>query len=392
MNGCLKEAEVVQRIYDVVDAPTGGTLDGWQSLLETTARYLDAQWGHVFLTDPSSPMIDTRFYNYDVATIDAYHRHFQAIDPRFAVAKDRLDEVFSDVYVLKHDGFEKSEVYNDLLKHLGLRYSLFVNVQYAPGLVAPQGYFRNRASGPFLPADIRKLQRLVPHIARALRLRQLLADSQSKNEGLQALLDGMSLPVALLDAGGRLLCASAAAHALMGATRELLVLGQRLTSRLPALEQQLQQAIARAAELANSGRSLFEVRLPPTVHVDRAEGERLTLILVPLRPANGLRKEAADGRVLLAFHDPSARTQLDTGLLGQMFGLTPTEAELTGALAEGKTVTEFAAERGSSELTVRTHLKRVLEKTDSRRQAELVKKVLSNDALRLASSKCTRKT
>jgi len=61
--------------------------------------------------------------------------------------------------------------------------------------------------------------------------------------------------------------------------------------------------------------------------------------------------------------------------------LTPTEAELAAALAEGRTLAEFAEARGCSEQTGRTHLKRILEKTGTSRQADLVRVLLTGAAM-----------
>lgn len=60
-----------------------------------------------------------------------------------------------------------------------------------------------------------------------------------------------------------------------------------------------------------------------------------------------------------------------------MFSLTPTEARLAVAIAEGSTPAEAAGFLGISVLTARTHLKRIFHKTATTRQAELVRLVLA---------------
>lgn len=58
--------------------------------------------------------------------------------------------------------------------------------------------------------------------------------------------------------------------------------------------------------------------------------------------------------------------------LQQLFALTPTEATLARWLMTGRSINEYADERGVSIQTARTQLKAVLSKTGMRRQAELV--------------------
>ena len=71
--------------------------------------------------------------------------------------------------------------------------------------------------------------------------------------------------------------------------------------------------------------------------------------------------------------------------LAKMFGLTPAEARLTGALVTGSTVEQYAQHRGVSVGTVRVQLKQVQAKTGARRQSELVRLVLSSAAAQLLS-------
>ena len=61
-------------------------------------------------------------------------------------------------------------------------------------------------------------------------------------------------------------------------------------------------------------------------------------------------------------------------------GLTAAETALVAALANGATVTEFAAQRGVSIHTARNQLKAVFQKTGARRQTELLRFVLTGDA------------
>lgn len=82
-------------------------------------------------------------------------------------------------------------------------------------------------------------------------------------------------------------------------------------------------------------------------------------------------------------HDPEGVVRLNPELISKVHGLTPTEAALAAALAEGETPASIAHERGCSEQTVRTHIKRILEKTETSRQVDLVRLLLSGGAMHL---------
>jgi DNA-binding CsgD family transcriptional regulator len=60
-----------------------------------------------------------------------------------------------------------------------------------------------------------------------------------------------------------------------------------------------------------------------------------------------------------------------------LYGLTPTESRLADLLLEGLDVRGAAQRLGITIETARFHLKRVLAKTDTRRQTELMRLMLS---------------
>ena len=80
---------------------------------------------------------------------------------------------------------------------------------------------------------------------------------------------------------------------------------------------------------------------------------------------------------LILVSDPSSLSRPRTALMQQLFGLTPAESRLTDLLLNGLEVRE-AAERLLITLeTARFHLKRVLTKTGTHRQTELMRLMLS---------------
>jgi DNA-binding CsgD family transcriptional regulator len=69
--------------------------------------------------------------------------------------------------------------------------------------------------------------------------------------------------------------------------------------------------------------------------------------------------------------------EISIELLQRLFGLTRAEAAVTEKIAAGETLAEAASALMISQQTARTQLKAVFRKTNTRRQAELVKLVLS---------------
>jgi DNA-binding CsgD family transcriptional regulator len=59
-------------------------------------------------------------------------------------------------------------------------------------------------------------------------------------------------------------------------------------------------------------------------------------------------------------------------LLQELYGLTPREADVANKLCEGKTVEQVADDLEMQYETARTHLRRILSKTGTSRQAEMI--------------------
>lgn len=102
--------------------------------------------------------------------------------------------------------------------------------------------------------------------------------------------------------------------------------------------------------------------LPLVVHVHP---------VTPLRADFGAERLAA----LVLIRDPDAN-RLDPEVVGEVLGLTPAESRVAVLLATGRSVREIARELGRSEHTARWTLKKVLAKTDTSRQSELVRLLL----------------
>ena len=95
----------------------------------------------------------------------------------------------------------------------------------------------------------------------------------------------------------------------------------------------------------------------------------------------GLRPQA--DLVLVSFSDPAADHAASAEVLKEMLKLTKTEARVALALAHGETMHDIAADFDVSLNTVRTHVASAFAKTQTSRQADLVRVVLPRSAVRV---------
>jgi len=84
-----------------------------------------------------------------------------------------------------------------------------------------------------------------------------------------------------------------------------------------------------------------------------------------------------DATALVLIIDPEHENRPAPALLRQLYNLTNTEAEIALRLTRGDDLKQIADKLSVSPWTVRTHLQHLFAKTDTHRQAELVRHLLA---------------
>ncbi|GHG77390.1 helix-turn-helix transcriptional regulator [Comamonas sp. JC664] len=377
MPRAICQEKVLESIYDCAENPSG-----FEPALALMASCLRADKAHALIFHDGR-LIDSCFHGYDDSGFEEYERHWQAKDPRFSASLASPGTVLSDEQVMEAKRFESSPIYNELLKKVGVRYTLFTTTELAPTLVLGQAFMKNGDQGPFAQSDVRSLDRVMPHLRRAFRMQHLITALTDELADLRRALDVVPSPIALLESDGRLICGNEKAHRLFTAGDGLYLDARQLTARSSLDAKALAAAFSQAAMLADCRPRQYPASTQATmVQVSRKRGGSVGVVLLPARSSNPLRARGhAKARVIAVFHDPSATLLLDPKLISRLHGLTRTEALLAFALAQGQSLAEFAVAQECSVQTARTHLKRVLDKTGAHRQAELVRILVGSAAL-----------
>ncbi|MDE2201077.1 MAG: helix-turn-helix transcriptional regulator, partial [Rhodospirillales bacterium] len=112
------------------------------------------------------------------------------------------------------------------------------------------------------------------------------------------------------------------------------------------------------------------------VDLPHGAGGRATLTLLPLGMATDWTLPRPPA-ILAVQHGPPAGARVPPDQLAALFGLTRAEAELAIDLLAGLAPAQIAARRSRSIHTIRTHLARLMAKTQTRGQGELVRLLAS---------------
>lgn len=294
------------------------------------------------------------------AWADDWHRKDLWVERSVAYGMQRI---ITDEDLVTREEQARSGFYQEWLRYLDIHHMLGAVFPAADGAIGVLGIHRPQGAGAYTTYERRQAALVLPHLQRALRLGQrFAATSQSYAAALQAL-DRLDTGVLMVDGTGRVIQASSMAERLLQDNAELAVIRGRLALRPPALHDKLLALLQGAMDTARG-----RIAKPgAALSIPRPHRMPLALEVAPLRPTSSAFGEQRPA-VLVFIRDPEA--PIAVARLRELFGFTRTEGVVAAALGRGVSVEDIATNMGIGLATVRSHLKRVLAKTGTHRQAE----------------------
>jgi DNA-binding CsgD family transcriptional regulator len=307
---------------------------------------------------------------------DYWHRNDVWVERTVALGIGRIvtgDDLMSEAE------FERSGFYQDWNRHLGIYYVVGAAFRIDQNTLGVFGIHRPKGAEPYVEEDRQRVARFLPHLNRALRMRQRLEHVELARGASLDALDRLNSAVIVVDVNCRVLHTNSLADRMLSRRGHIRVCRGRLAVADANGGSELMRLVGEAARTANGvpdvpGRALA---------IARPQHLPLTVLVTPLR-ATWDRTGTCPPAAMVFVRDPEqgAPTQ---STLRELFGLTPTEAAITAALVEGYGLDQIAARFHVGLGTVRSHLKTILSKTGTHRQAQLVA-LVSHSVASLAST------
>lgn len=269
-------------------------------------------------------------------------------------------------HVVEESRLERSFIYNEYLQQLGIHHLVGTVIPMDGGWHAPLGIHRPRDGADFSIDEARRLERLLPHLQRALEVQRRLQQAEQVGRSVYSVLDRLSVGVIVLSATGRLVLANAAADGILRAADGLVRRPDGLHAAHKEDDRRLQALIGglrRGLVAGCTAGGHLQLRRP--------SGQRAySAMVAPGAPA------MADGKgeptILVFISDPGEAIVSDLAVLAELFGFPPAEARLVLGLLSGVALPEFARQAGVTHNTARTLLSRAMMRTETRSQLELV--------------------
>ena len=364
-----------ERTLAVLEAFYDAALDEtlWASALQQLTEITNSQAASFWVLDGTEAPRLSSFvtFNFDPVPIREYLEHTAAIDPTVQYLAAHPDTpIVHDGLVISEAEKTKHPYYDWHNRCLDTRFRMVGQAQLMPSVQAGVALHRTGKTGRYERADIDQFTVLHRHLERALtigvRIGSLGAVERFGNEWL----DRCAAAVFLLDTRKRIVFCNRAAEDLQSSSDGVRLSAHRIGLARKEDDSKLQSLIEQA--LSRSGS-----QYGGAMRAQRPSGRQpFGIFVTPLTreyPSLALFRPA----VCVFVTDPEIRPSLPLQRLREAFELTEAEARLAVMLAHGEDLRRAAEQLNISYGTARTRLAQIFQKTDTRRQAELVRLILT---------------
>jgi DNA-binding CsgD family transcriptional regulator/PAS domain-containing protein len=369
----------------------------WPEFLDAVRRTTNSDKAYFVLADPQHHCDFSLQLGFDPFWQAAYLEYYHQYDLLYegcVKARQKHGEWTGTISsVVPIETYKSSLIYNEFVKPQANGNWDWCCVAVGGSEVEVDGGLaiqRTTAQKQFDAETVELLAILSPHVHRAFATHRTLGQLRAQNAEMRQSVEAIGLAVISVAADGRLLQASAAARAIIDCRDGLEVDRGFLRASLPEDEARLARCIAGAAATGCGRGSEAAVKLDTSVSpqaarsplwspgsggallISRRSPKRpLRVVITPFYSSQILVREKPSALVFVS--DPDGKPFSRAAILRELYGLTPTESRIADLLAEGREIPEVADRIRTTIATARFYLKRVLAKTGTHRQAELMR-------------------
>jgi DNA-binding CsgD family transcriptional regulator/PAS domain-containing protein len=349
-------------------------------------RALSAAYGHIpagmGFTRPGDPLAGTihrvglqehyaaRYGEHFLGGLPWSTRYAQDAGKDFGV----LARYFAPDLELSKSGF-----YNNWMKPQGLAAVWPIGASLRLDGIGSVGWisiYKREGGDPFNDDDVAFGNEIFPHLQRAMRIHSRLLGARQERMALAEVMDRLPTGVVLLDPQHQPVSTNHAADRIL-AMGDGIALGANGPFASDPRENCALQKLLSSALTPDPGK---EIEAGGFIAVSRPSGRRAYAVMVTPLLAAPADSTSGDAVLSMWIADPESGKVSATEVLEHLYQLTTAEAELVQLLSQGFSLDEAAQRRGVTINTARSQLKQVFSKTDTRRQGELMRLVLTGVA------------
>jgi DNA-binding CsgD family transcriptional regulator len=365
-------AQVSALIGDIYDAALDPGL--WPNVLAGIARCVPGAFVNLFSQDATHKTAQA-FYTYGIEQefIDLYFQKYIHLNPMFpATLFFDVGRIITDEDIMPKSEFTETRFFKEWVRPQGFIESSMASIlEKSATSVAAIALGRGKRDGPVDDVALRRMGLVVPHVRRSVMIGKVIDLHKVEAAAFADTLDGLAAAMFLVDAAGRIVHANAAGHIMLNEASVMRPTGGKFATVDVAADRALHDFFMRA-EIGDTAVGSTGIAIP----LSSRDGERYVAHVLPL--TSGARRKAGVAyAAVAAMFVRKAALELPHPLevIAASFKLTPAEMRVLMMIVQFGSLREVAPMLGISEATVKTHLQRIFAKTDTSRQADLVKLV-----------------
>ncbi|AFM17593.1 DNA-binding protein with HTH domain [Mycolicibacterium chubuense NBB4] len=222
------------------------------------------------------------------------------------------------------------------------------------------------------PERVKLMGGLVQHLQQALRTQNTLEALSDRAVETAGALESVRHGVVVLARDGLVVNYNSAAERIFRTRDGLMTRSGRLAGNAAHFDRELSLAIDNALTGTHS-----TIRTGSSLTCPRPSGKRPYVIHVSPSHRRNADEPLRRPMALALIIDPEDEPEPDHRLLQRLYHLTRAEADIAIRVLHGAGLKEISEQLSISLPTVRTHLQHIFDKTDTHRQAELVRLLLA---------------
>jgi DNA-binding CsgD family transcriptional regulator/PAS domain-containing protein len=356
-------------IGDIYDAALDPAL--WTPVLQKIGAFIGGPAASLYSKDTVRKTGNV-FYVFGVEPqfVQTYFDKYVKYDP-FTTTRYFFptEQVISTKDIMTYKEFRETIFFKEWAQPQGWVDFVSASLEKSTTTYAECGIFWHERYGVVTDKARRRMSLLIAHIRRAALIGNIIESQKVEAAALADTLDGIAAGIIFVDAAGRIVHANA--HALEMLTEASILRGTG--GKLAAIDAAADHLLYDIFTKANSGDAAVGTT-GIAVPLSSRDGERYVAHVLPL--TSGARRKAGVAySAVAAVFVRKAALELPHPLetIAGTFKLTPAEMRVLMMIVQLGGVTEVAPVLGLSEATVKTHLQHIFAKTETSRQADLIK-------------------
>lgn len=343
----------------------------WSEALRMSSNFVGGGAANLFCQDAATNEVAVfHSWNENPHYTQLYFEKYSSLDPYFpALASVEVGRVVAGADLIPHEKYRQTRFYQEWVKPQNFIDVIGANLDRSATSSAFFSVRRHEHHGIVDEEARRRCELIVPHVRRAVSVGKVVVKGRTHERLLESTLDRVPSAAVVVTATGQIVFANPKAEEYFKTKNVILSRDGVMCAANAAADRTLKDAFAAAkrgdAALGTKG-----------IEVPLSTGNKRKYVAHILSLASDVRRESLvnKGVAALFVNEVTPVVSSPLEIIGDRFGLTPSEMRvLATVLEQGGVVGEIAERLGISSATVKTHLNHIFAKTGTRRQADLLR-------------------